>query len=75
MCIDASCWKYLDNQGTYLRYSLNGPFYDRAEYANQNSNRNGLKNIQKRAAEINGTLQIKTAPGMGTTLLFQVPVA
>ena len=38
MCIDASCWKYLDNQGTYLRYSLNGPFYDRAEYANQNSN-------------------------------------
>lgn len=37
MCIDASCWKYLDNQGTYLRYSLGGPFYDRAEYANKNS--------------------------------------
>jgi len=37
MCIDASCWKYLDNSGTYLRYSLGGPFYDRAEYANQNS--------------------------------------
>lgn len=37
MCIDASCWKYLDNHGTYLRYSLNGPFYDRAEYANRNS--------------------------------------
>ena len=37
MCIDASCWKYLDDYGTYLRYSLGGPFYDRAEYANYNS--------------------------------------
>jgi len=37
MCIDASCWKYLDNHGTYLRYSMGGPFYDRAEYANRNS--------------------------------------
>ena len=37
MCIDASCWKYLDDHGTYLRYSLDGPFYDRAEYANRNS--------------------------------------
>ena len=37
MCIDASCWKYLDNRGSYLRYSLGGPFYDRAEYANHNS--------------------------------------
>ena len=38
MCIDASCWKYIDNNGTYLRYSLNGPFYNWAEYANKNSN-------------------------------------
>lgn len=38
MCIDASCFKYLDNQGSYLRYSLGGPFYDKAEYANKNSN-------------------------------------
>lgn len=38
MCIDASCWKYLDDHGSYLRYSLGGPFYDRAEYANHNSN-------------------------------------
>lgn len=37
MCIDASCFKYLDNQGTYLRYSLDGPFYDHAQYANQHS--------------------------------------
>ena len=37
MCIDASCWKYLDNSGTYLRYSLGGPFYDHAEYANHAS--------------------------------------
>lgn len=37
MCIDASCFKYLDDAGTYLRYSLGGPFYDRAEYGNKNS--------------------------------------
>ena len=37
MCIDASCWKYIDEQGKYLRYSLNGPFYNQAEYANKNS--------------------------------------
>ena len=37
MCIDASCWKYLDDSSTYLRYSLGGPFYDCAEYANNAS--------------------------------------
>jgi len=37
MCIDASCWKYLDDHSSYLRYSVGGPFYDRAEYANRNS--------------------------------------
>ena len=29
MCIDASCWKYIDNGSRYLRYSLNGPFCDK----------------------------------------------
>lgn len=37
MCVDASCFKYLDDYGSYLRYSIGGPFYDRAEYANRNS--------------------------------------
>jgi len=37
MCIDASCWKYTDEGSRYLRYSLGGPFYDRAEYANRDS--------------------------------------
>lgn len=35
MCIDASCFKYLDDHGNYLRYSLDGPFYDKANYANR----------------------------------------
>lgn len=47
MCIDASCFKYLDDAGTYLRYSLNGPFYDRAEYANRNSNSDKWNEIQQ----------------------------
>lgn len=37
MCIDAGCWKYADPDNTFLRYSLDGPFYDQAEYANHNS--------------------------------------
>jgi len=48
MCIDASCFKYLDNSGTYLRYSLGGPFYDRAEYGNKNSNSDKWNEIQQR---------------------------
>ena len=37
MCIDANCWKYIDKENQFLRYSLDGPFYDQAEYANHNS--------------------------------------
>lgn len=47
MCIDASCFKYLDDSGTYLRYSLDGPFYDRAEYANTNSDATKWQEIQR----------------------------
>ena len=47
MCIDASCFKYLDNSGTYLRYSLGGPFYDRSEYANKNSSSAKWNEIQQ----------------------------
>ena len=55
MCIDASCWKYLDDQGSYLRYSLGGPFYDRAEYANHNS-------TDSKWQEISQALKINLAP-------------
>jgi len=48
MCIDASCFKYQDQSGTYLRYSLGGPFYDRAEYANRNSDSTKWQEIQNR---------------------------
>ena len=55
MCIDASCWKYLDNHGSYLRYSLDGPFYDRAEYANHNSD-------DAKWSEISRTLGVQLKP-------------
>jgi hypothetical protein len=47
MCIDASCWKYTDQDSRYLRYSLNGPFYDRSEYANHNSDSAKWNEIQQ----------------------------
>jgi hypothetical protein len=55
MCIDASCWKYIDDGSRYLRYSLGGPFYDRAQYANHNSD-------AAKWNEISGTLDIKLQP-------------
>ena len=61
MCIDASCWKYLDHHGSYLRYSLNGPFYDHAEYANHNSNNSkwleisSALGVQLKPAQVNAT--------------------
>lgn len=48
MCIDASCFKYLDDYGSYLRYSIGGPFYDRAEYANHNSDSSKWLEISKK---------------------------
>lgn len=45
MCIDAGCWKYADPQNRFLRYSLDGPFYDQAEYANKNSSRQKWREI------------------------------
>lgn len=50
MAIDASTFKFHDPDGKYLRYSLNGVFYDTAEYANKNSDAhrwNTIKNDLK----------------------------
>lgn len=47
MCIDGSCWKYIDSEGKYLRYSIGGPFYDTAEYANHNSTSTKWEQISK----------------------------
>lgn len=40
MAIDANCFKFKDQESKYLRYSLNGVFYDTSEYANKNSTSN-----------------------------------
>lgn len=60
MCIDACCWKYLDDAGTYLRYSIGGPFYDRAEYANKNSGPEKWQEISQR-------LNIQLQPAKSST--------
>lgn len=56
MCIDASCFKYIDKESQYLRYSLGGPFYDRAEYANHGSS-------QDKWQEIKTALKLDLKPG------------
>ena len=37
MSMDANCFKFQDQESRYLRYSINGVFYDTSEYANKNS--------------------------------------
>ena len=37
MPIDGSCFKFADPQSMYVRYSLDGVFYNQHEYANKNS--------------------------------------
>ena len=66
MCIDASCWKYLDDTGTYLRYSLGGPFYDKAEYANRNSTADKWNEISSR---LNISMQPPAASNNGHILI------
>ncbi|HEX2248186.1 MAG TPA: ATP-binding protein, partial [Arthrobacter sp.] len=37
--------------------------------------RSGLANLEHRAEELHGTLDIKSAPGKGTSLVWTVPLA
>ena len=37
MPIDGSCFKFVDDHSQFLRYSLDGVFYNRDRYANANS--------------------------------------
>ena len=66
MCIDASCFKYIDDGSRYLRYSIGGPFYDRAEYANRNSDAGKWQKISK---DLGLTLALPNAPKNGYILI------
>jgi len=37
MSIDANCFKFVDKDSAYLRYSIGGVWYDTSQYANKNS--------------------------------------
>ena len=47
MYIDSSCFKYVDKFDRYLRYSIDGVFYDKHQYANKNSNSRKWEMIKK----------------------------
>lgn len=46
MPIDSSCFKFADPDSYFLRYSLDGVFYNTNNYANDNSNGNKWQQIQ-----------------------------
>ena len=60
MAIDAGCFKFHDSDSRYLRYSINGVFYDRSEYANKNSGPERWQVISKQ-------LNLKIKPWQETT--------
>lgn len=48
MSIDGSCFKFADPTSIFLRYSLDGVYYNTNEYANKNSNPDKWNQIQQR---------------------------
>jgi len=47
MSIDANCFKFIDTESLYLRYSINSVEYDKGQYANKNSNNDKWLQIQR----------------------------
>jgi hypothetical protein len=47
MPIDGSCFKFVDDHSQFLRYSLDGVFYNRDRYANANSTVSKWNQIQQ----------------------------
>ena len=47
MPIDGSCFKFVDDHSQFLRYSLDGVFYNRDRYANANSTAHKWNQIQQ----------------------------
>jgi hypothetical protein len=48
MPIDASCFKFVDTNSYFLRYSLDGVFYNTNNYANANSSNSKWQQIRQR---------------------------
>lgn len=67
MGIDANCFKFVDHQSKYLRYGIDGEFYNTGEFANANSNNDKWNQISK---EFNLTL--KDWKTTGDYILFLV---
>ncbi|MDB6027415.1 MAG: Two component regulator propeller domain protein [Verrucomicrobiales bacterium] len=59
VCEENGFWKMTIND--------NGTGFD----AGAASNGNGLKNLRRRAEKMNGSLEIKSAPGSGTSIIFE----
>lgn len=47
MCIDGSCFKYADHDSIFLRYSLDGVYYNQNIYANRESGPEKWRKIQR----------------------------
>jgi signal transduction histidine kinase len=62
-----------NNEAVQIKISDNGKGFKNEMIPGQSSKGTGLMNIVKRAAFINGTCQISSLPGQGTTVTMQIP--
>jgi hypothetical protein len=64
MPVDASCFKFVDSNSYFLRYSLDGVFYNTNNYANANSDNSKWQQIQTKL-----NLDLKPWQTQGTHVL------
>lgn len=58
-----------DKRKIFLKISDNGKGFDKSQIGSGN----GLKNMQERAIEMQGSVAFETADGIGTTVFFEMP--
>lgn len=67
MAIDANCFKFSDTDSKYLRYSINGVYYDTSQYANKNSDASKWNQLSRELG-----LTVQSWRDQGDYLLFLI---
>lgn len=75
-CDTVSIALFVQGHQLTVEVSDNGKGFDLAKASETGQRRggNGLKNLQARARELRGDMEIESAPGKGTRIILQVPL-
>jgi signal transduction histidine kinase len=70
-CTEAFISIRMDKRKVFFTVKDNGVGFD----PNTPTDRNGIRNLKERAKTLRGVINIQTAPGDGTSILLEFPVA